>query len=206
MSKWYYGSDWIWCWIIFGGILFKSIYVQANTFLSSFKSSISWFVTTNSSVELTFTCCTFSLVPKLILVNCSSSIIVQPTMVGSYICSWVGVWAIIISPTSGWKKRKGNTRRNLVLCNKKIMTKCPKQLIIDCNNKGLLQILHVKSCSHILMVHLTNRWWHGNMKVDVIFSLQVVIHMASTINDKMTLMSKISYENVIMIKSFQIYN
>jgi len=42
------------------------------------------------------------------------------------------------------------------------------------------------------------------MKVDVIFSLQVFIHMASTIDDKMMWMSKISYENVAKIKSFQI--
>jgi len=36
------------------------------------------------------------------------------------------------------------------------MTKCPKQLIIDYNNSILLEILHVKSCNHVLMVHLTN--------------------------------------------------
>jgi len=54
------------------------------------------------------------------------------------------------------------------------------------------------------MVQLTNRPCHDNRKNDVVFSLQVFIHMASTIDDKMTWMSKISYENVIKIKSFHI--
>jgi hypothetical protein len=54
------------------------------------------------------------------------------------------------------------------------------------------------------MVHLINKQWCDTKKVDVIFSLQVFIHMTSTIDDKMTWISKISYENVIRIKSFQI--
>jgi hypothetical protein len=89
-------------------------------------------------------------------------------------------------------------KENLSIVIKKSITKCPKWLIIDYGNKILLQILRVKSCNHILVVHLTNRWWHGNMKDDVI------IHMASTIYNKMTWMSKILYENVTRIKSFQI--
>jgi hypothetical protein len=36
----------------------------------------------------------------------------------------------------------------------------------------------------------------------MLFSLQVFTHMASMINDKMTWMFKISYENVTKIKSF----
>ncbi len=39
----------------------------------------------------------------------------------------------------------------------KSMTRCLKQLVINDNNKILFRILGVKSCSHILMVHLTNR-------------------------------------------------
>jgi hypothetical protein len=42
------------------------------------------------------------------------------------------------------------------------------------------------------------------MKDDVIFSLQIFIHMTSMIDDKMAWMSKISYKNVTKIKSFQI--
>jgi hypothetical protein len=45
----------------------------------------------------------------------------------------------------------------LSFATKKSMTKCPKRLLIDCNNKILLQILRVKSCNHILMVHLINK-------------------------------------------------
>jgi len=84
------------------------------------------------------------------------------------------------------------------------MTKYPKQLRNDCNNRILLQILCVKSYSHILVVHLTSRWWRGNMMADVVFSLQVFIHMAFMIDDKMICMSKKSCENVTRIKSFQI--
>jgi len=54
------------------------------------------------------------------------------------------------------------------------------------------------------MVQLTNRPCHGKKKNDVVFSLQVFIHMASMIDDKMMWMSKILYENVTKIKSFQI--
>jgi hypothetical protein len=40
---------------------------------------------------------------------------------------------------------------------KKSMTKCFKGLVINYSNRILFQILRVKSCSHISMVHLTNR-------------------------------------------------
>jgi hypothetical protein len=63
----------------------------------------------------------------------------------------------------------------------------------------------VKSCSHIQVVHLTNKRFHKRDKNDdVIFSIQVFIHVASMIDDKMMCMFKISYENVTRIKSFQI--
>jgi hypothetical protein len=55
------------------------------------------------------------------------------------------------------------------------------------------------------MVHLSSRWWCGNKKNDIIFSLQVFIYMASMIDDKMTWMSKISFENVTKIKSLKIW-
>jgi len=84
------------------------------------------------------------------------------------------------------------------------MIKCSKQLVIDFNNRTLFQILRAKNCSHILMVHLTSKQWRDNRKANVIFSLQVFIYMASMIDDKMTWISKISYENVTRIKSFQI--
>jgi len=64
-------------------------------------------MTIDSSVEFTFTGYTFSLVPKLILVNCSSFLIVQLAMVKSCTCSRVDVSSIIISLTSGWKKVLG---------------------------------------------------------------------------------------------------
>ncbi len=42
------------------------------------------------------------------------------------------------------------------------------------------------------------------MKDKIIFLLQVFIHMASMIDDKMTWMSKMSFEIVTEIKSFKI--
>jgi hypothetical protein len=42
------------------------------------------------------------------------------------------------------------------------------------------------------------------MKDGMIFPLQVFIHMVSMIDEKMMWMSKISFENMIRIKSFQI--
>ncbi len=45
----------------------------------------------------------------------------------------------------------------LSFATKKSMIKCPKQLVFGYSNRILLQILHVKSCSHILMVHFINR-------------------------------------------------
>jgi hypothetical protein len=76
--------------------------------------------------------------------------------------------------------------KNLSFATKKLMIKCPKWLGIDCNNRILFQILHVKSFNHILMMHLISKRWHGNTKAIVIFSLQVFIHMAYTIDNKMT--------------------
>jgi hypothetical protein len=77
--------------------------------------------------------------------------------------------------------------------------------IINYSHWILFQILWEKNCSHILVVHLISKWWHDNKKNDIIFSLQVFIHMASMIDDKVTWMSKISYENVTRIKSFKIW-
>ncbi len=97
-------SNSILCWTISNGIPFKSLYVQANTYLNSFRSSINYSMTIGSSAKFTFTCYTFSLVPKLTLVNYSSSLTVQPAMVRSCIHSWIGVSSMIISRTSRWKK------------------------------------------------------------------------------------------------------
>ncbi len=104
MSTWYYGIQFNMVLSNLWWIPFKSSYVQANTFLNSFKSLNNWYVTIDSSVEFTFTRCTLSLAPKLILVNWSSSVIVQPTIVIFYIRSWAYVSSTIISPTSRWKK------------------------------------------------------------------------------------------------------
>jgi hypothetical protein len=95
-------SNSIMCWTIYNGITFRSLFVHAKMSLNSFKSSIScdkW-----SSEIFTFTCYTFSLVPKLILVNYSSSITIQLTMVTCCIHYWASVSSMIISPTFGWKK------------------------------------------------------------------------------------------------------
>jgi hypothetical protein len=106
MSKWYCGIQFnsIICWAIYGGIPFKFLYVQENTSLNFFRSSISWSKTTSSSAEFTFTYYIFSLVPKLFLVDCSSSITIQPTMVKSCTHFQTCVSLMIISPTSRWKK------------------------------------------------------------------------------------------------------
>ncbi len=75
--------------------------------------------------------------------------------------------------------------------------------IIYCGHRILLQILWRKNCSHILVVHFISKWWWDNRKDDIVFLLQVFIHMAFMIHDKVTCMSKISFENVIKINSFQ---
>ncbi len=85
------------------------------------------------------------------------------------------------------------TKRNLVLCNKKNpWLNILNDYIIDYSHKILLQILCVKSYSHILMLHLTSKWW--------CFFIAIFIHMAFMINEKMMWMSKISFENVTRIK------
>jgi hypothetical protein len=76
--------------------------------------------------------------------------------------------------------------------------------IIDYNHRILFQILCGESCYHILVMHLTSRWC-GTRKDDIVFSLHVFIHMAFTIDDKVMWMFTISFENVIRIKSFQIW-
>jgi len=81
-----------------------SLYVHVKTSLNSFRSLINYYMTTNLNETFTFTCCTFSLVPKLTLVSCSSLVIIQSIMVRSCIHSQTSVSSIIISPTSGWKK------------------------------------------------------------------------------------------------------
>jgi hypothetical protein len=54
-------------------------------------------------------------------------------------------------------------------------------------------------------MHLTSKWWHVKRKDDIIFWLQIFIHMASMIDNKVIWMSKISFENMTRIKSFQIW-
>jgi len=92
--------------------------------------------------------------------------------------------------------------------NKKSMTKCAKwlhDLFHSHSHRRLFQILCGKSCNHILVVHLTSRWQHNNRKDDIIFSLQINIHMASMIHDEVMCISKISFENMIRTKSFKIW-
>jgi len=139
--------------------------------------------------------------PNMFQGHISCRLFNNPTSSRDLISSWVRFISVLISQISNITSLSNPyfIKRNLVLCNQEINDKCPKRLIIDYNNRILLQILRVKSCNHILMVHLINKRWCGNRKADVIFSLQVFIHMASTIDDKMTWMSKISYENVIRI-------
>ncbi len=57
----------------------------------------------------------------------------------------------------------------LSFATKKSMIKCLKWLVIDYNNRILLQILHVKNCSHILVVHLSSRRCWSMRKDDVFF-------------------------------------
>ncbi len=99
-----------------------------------------------------------------------------------------------------------NTLEEILSFATKISMRCSKWLIIDYNNRILFRIVLVKNWSHILMVHLINRRGHDTRRDDVVFSLQVFIHMAYMIDDKMMWMSKISYENVTKIKSFKKYN
>ncbi len=72
---------------------------------------------------------------------------------------------------------------------KKIMSFATNRSIIY-NYPILFQFLCEKNYSHILMVHLINKWWHANKKNDIIFSLQFFIHMASMIDDKVMLCLK----------------
>jgi len=72
-----------------------------------------------------------------------------------------------IQENNGFMKK--SVEEILSFATKKSMTKCFKQLIIDYSNKILFQILCVKNCSHIVMVHLTSRWWHGDKKDDIFF-------------------------------------
>jgi len=77
-------------------------------------------------------------------------------------------------------------------------------ILVDHNHRILLQILCKKNCGHILLMHFSSRW-HVNKKNDIIISLQVFIHMASMIDDKVTCMSKITFDNVTKIMSFHIW-
>ncbi len=71
--------------------------------LNSFSNSISWWLTKGSRSTLILTCYRFSSEPKLILVNCSSSMIVHPAMRSFWTLIWTSVSLISIYPTSGWK-------------------------------------------------------------------------------------------------------
>jgi hypothetical protein len=71
-----------------------------------------------------------------------------------------------IQENNGFMKK--SLEEILSFATKKSITKCFKQLVID-YNRMLFQILHINNCSHIIMVHLTTRWWHGNRKDDVFF-------------------------------------
>jgi hypothetical protein len=72
-----------------------------------------------------------------------------------------------IQQNNGFMKK--SLEEILSFATRKSMIKCFKQSVIDYNNMILFQILRVKNCSHIVMMHLTIRWWHGNMEDDVFF-------------------------------------
>ncbi len=100
--------DSILCWTISSGMPSSSLCMSKKIHLWILLKAQSTSVTNSSSVEFTFTSCTFSLVPKLIFVKYSSSVTVQLAMVKFYICFQVSVSTMIISPTFGWKKVSNN--------------------------------------------------------------------------------------------------
>ncbi len=75
--------------------------------MNSFKSLVNWFVTIHLTTKFICACYRFSLVPKLTLVNCSSSITIQLAMVRSCTHSWTCVSSTIIFLTFRWKKPLG---------------------------------------------------------------------------------------------------
>jgi hypothetical protein len=72
--------------------------------------------------------------------------------------------------------------------------------IYDFNHKVLLWILYVKSHSHILVGHVTNRWWSGNKMEGVNFHHFYFIYIAYMTIDKVTWMSNCHY-NVLKMNT-----
>jgi hypothetical protein len=70
----------------------------------------------------------------------------------------------------------------------------------DFSHKLLLWLLCVKNHSHILMGHVTNRWWSDNEMEGVSFCHFYFIYMASMTNDKVTQLSNCHYNDLKKLK------
>ncbi len=72
--------------------------------LNSFSNLTSWELITCFKSMMILACYKFFTKPRLILINYSSSMIVQLVMHRFWTRSWTSVLSIAISPISGWKK------------------------------------------------------------------------------------------------------
>jgi hypothetical protein len=79
------------------------------------------------------------------------------TIVKCHVCTEIDLKDKVLMVKWDSIKKTRQLEEILSFATKKSMIKCPKQLVIDYNNRILLRILHVKSCNHILAVHLTSK-------------------------------------------------
>jgi len=120
----------------------------------------------------------------------------------SFQCSWTmdGTWKAWITLFLGihqvWSPSLeitfcnhgiSTTRRNFVLP-RNLWLQVLNDYMYDFGHKLLLWIMCVKNHSHILMGHVTSRWWGGNKMGDVSYHFYF-IYIASMIGDKVEWMS-----------------
>jgi hypothetical protein len=134
-----------------------------KTYLASANIDVHWILTLHETFNLLVSIISISLLCSRCLFKEWTKYIYN-TLIKFQPSQQKAGWIILAQPNSIYHYKELCT-----LLTKKSIIKCFKWLHNWYSHRILFQILCEKSCNHILVVHVTSKWWSGNRKDDIFF-------------------------------------